>query len=111
MGRDLFEEEVFVFTPKGEVISLAADSTPIDFAYAVHTDVGHHCVGAKVNGRIVPLQHRLQSGDFLEILTSKSSQGPSRDWLNFVKTSRARNKIDRYRRQSRNKPVINFGGN
>ena len=70
---DLYEEEVFVFTPKGEVISLASGATPVDFAYAVHTDVGHHCVGAKVNGNIVPLQHSLQSGDFVEVLTSKSS--------------------------------------
>ena len=69
---DLFEDEVFVFTPKGEVMSLAAGSTPLDFAYAVHTDVGHRCVGAKVNGKITPLHYRLQSGDIVEILTSKS---------------------------------------
>lgn len=106
---DLFEEEVFVFTPKGEVISLAADSTPVDFAYAVHTDVGHHCVGAKVNGRIVPLQHTLQSGDFVEVLTSKSSQGPSRDWLNFVKTSRARNKIRQWFKKERRQDSEHIG--
>ncbi len=90
---DLFEDEVFVFTPKGEVKSLAAGSTPLDFAYAVHTDVGHRCVGAKVNGKITPLHYRLQSGDIVEILTSKQERGPSRDWLSLVKTSRARNKI------------------
>ncbi len=106
---DLFEEEVFVFTPKGEVISLASGSTPIDFAYAVHTDVGHHCVGAKVNGRIVQLQHTLQSGDFVEVLTSKSSQGPSRDWLNFVKTSRARNKIRQWFKKERRQDSEHIG--
>jgi guanosine-3',5'-bis(diphosphate) 3'-pyrophosphohydrolase len=90
---DLFEDEVFVFTPRGEVKSLAAGSTPLDFAYAVHTDVGHRCVGAKVNGKIAPLHYRLQSGDIVEILTSKSERGPSRDWLSLVRTTRARNKI------------------
>jgi GTP pyrophosphokinase len=90
---DLFEDEVFVFTPKGEVKSLAAGSTPLDFAYMVHTDVGHRCVGAKVNGKIVPLHYQLRSGDIVEILTSKQDRGPSRDWLSLVRTSRARNKI------------------
>jgi GTP diphosphokinase / guanosine-3',5'-bis(diphosphate) 3'-diphosphatase len=90
---DLFEDEVFVFTPKGEVKSLASGATPLDFAYAVHTDVGHRCVGAKVNGKITPLHYRLQSGDIVEILTSKQERGPSRDWLSLVKTTRARNKI------------------
>ena len=90
---DLFEDEVFVFTPKGEVKSLAAGATPLDFAYAVHTDVGHRCVGAKVNGKIVPLHYQLGSGDIVEILTSKQERGPSRDWLALVRTSRARNKI------------------
>jgi GTP pyrophosphokinase len=90
---DLFSDEVYVFTPKGEVKSLPAGATPLDFAYAVHTDVGHRCVGAKVNGRIVPLHYTLQSGEFVEVLTSKQERGPSRDWMNLVKTSRARNKI------------------
>ncbi|HEX4008792.1 MAG TPA: bifunctional (p)ppGpp synthetase/guanosine-3',5'-bis(diphosphate) 3'-pyrophosphohydrolase [Solirubrobacteraceae bacterium] len=90
---DLFEDEVFVFTPKGEVKSLAAGSTPLDFAYEIHTDVGHRCVGAKVNAKIVPLSYQLRSGDIVEVLTSKRERGPSRDWLALVKTTRARNKI------------------
>ncbi len=90
---DLFEDEVFVFTPKGEVKSLAAGSTPLDFAYEIHTDVGHRCVGAKVGGKIVPLSYQLRSGDIVEVLTSKRERGPSRDWLALVKTTRARNKI------------------
>src|SRR5580765_6654275 len=94
---DLFDEEVFVFTPKGEVKTLPAGATPIDFAYAVHTDVGHRTVGAKVNGRIVPLHYRLHSGDRVEILTGKSAaRGPSRDWLSLVASSRARNKIRQF---------------
>jgi GTP diphosphokinase / guanosine-3',5'-bis(diphosphate) 3'-diphosphatase len=93
LREQLIEEEVFVFTPKGEVKSLAAGSTPLDFAYEIHTDVGHRCVGAKVNGKIVPLHYELRSGDIVEILTSKRERGPSRDWLALVKTTRARNKI------------------
>src|SRR5437660_10692532 len=90
---DLFDEEVYVFTPRGEVKTLPAGATPIDFAYAVHTDVGHRTVGAKVNSRIVPLHYRLHNGDFVEILTSKSGRGPSRDWMKIAASSRARNKI------------------
>jgi GTP pyrophosphokinase len=102
LRTDLFSEEVYVFTPKGEVKVLPAGATPIDFAYAVHTDVGHRTVGAKVNGRIVPLHYRLSSGDFVEILTSRSGRGPSRDWLSVVKSSRARNKIRQwYQRETR----------
>jgi GTP pyrophosphokinase len=93
---DLFDEEVFVFTPKGEVKTLPAGATPIDFAYAVHTDVGHRTVGAKVNGRIVPLHYKLRNGDRVEVLTSKSGRGPSRDWLSLVASSRARNKIRQF---------------
>jgi len=100
---DLLSDEVYVFTPKGEVKSLPGGSTPIDFAYAVHTDVGHRTVGAKVNGRIVPLHYRLKSGDFVEILTSKQQgRGPSRDWLSLAASSRARNKIRQwYSRETR----------
>ncbi|HSP71500.1 MAG TPA: bifunctional (p)ppGpp synthetase/guanosine-3',5'-bis(diphosphate) 3'-pyrophosphohydrolase [Gaiellaceae bacterium] len=90
---DLFSDEVHVFTPKGQVKTLPAGSTPIDFAYAVHTDVGHRTVGAKINGRIVPLHYRLRNGDFVEILTSKTGRGPSRDWMSVAQSSRARNKI------------------
>ena len=93
LRTDLFDDEVYVFTPKGEVKTLPAGATPIDFAYAVHTDVGHRTVGAKVNGRIVPLHYRLKNGDFVEILTSKSGRGPSRDWMTLAASSRARNKI------------------
>lgn len=89
---DLFEDEVFVFTPKGDVKTLPKGSTPVDFAYSIHTDIGNRIVGAKVNGRIVPIDYQLNNGEFVEILTSKTAR-PSRDWLNFVKTSRARSKI------------------
>src|SRR6187399_2037576 len=90
---ELASDEVYVFTPKGEVKNLPAGATPIDFAYSVHTDVGHRTVGAKVNGRIVPLHYTLHSGDFIEILTSKGGRGPSRDWMTLARSSRARNKI------------------
>ena len=93
LKTDLFEDEVYVFTPKGEVKSLAAGATPLDFAYEVHTEIGHRCVGARVNGKIVPLHCELKSGDIVEILTAKRERGPSRDWLAMVKTTRARNKI------------------
>ncbi|NLD16929.1 MAG: bifunctional (p)ppGpp synthetase/guanosine-3',5'-bis(diphosphate) 3'-pyrophosphohydrolase [Tissierellia bacterium] len=92
---DFFTDEVFVFTPNGDVMSLAEGSTPIDFAYLVHTQVGHNCVGAKVNGRIVPLDYKLRNGNIVEIITDKNS-GPSLDWINIVKSSKAKNKIRQY---------------
>lgn len=90
---DLYQEQVFVFTPKGDAVELPAGSTPVDFAYRIHTEVGNRCIGARVNGHIVPLEYRLQNGDICEIITSKTPRGPSRDWLEFVKTPNARNRI------------------
>jgi len=99
---DLFHDEVFVFTPKGDVVRLPLGSTPIDFAYYIHTNIGHRCIGAMVNKRMVPLERSLESGDIVEILTSKTSEKPSRDWLNVVKTARARGKIKQwFRRQEK----------
>lgn len=97
---DLFTDEVFVFTPKGDVFGLPVDSTPIDFAYRVHTEVGHRSIGAKINGRIVPLDHKLKSGDIIEIITSKKDN-PSIDWLSFVKTAGARAKIKSWIKKAR----------
>ena len=106
---DLFEDEVFVFTPEGDVVSLPKGGTPVDFAYHIHTEVGHRCVGAKVNGKIVPLEYELENSDIVEILTSKKSNGPSRDWLNFVKTSKARSKIKRWFKRQRKDEIIDKG--
>src|SRR5689334_22147370 len=92
---DLYPEEVYIFTPAGEVKALPRDATPVDFAYAIHTDVGHQCVGARVNGKMVPLRTRLRNGDIVQVMTAPGHH-PSRDWLNFVVTSRARNKIKHY---------------
>jgi len=103
---DVFQDQVFVFTPKGEIKDLPAGSTPIDFAYRIHTDIGHRCIGAKVSGRIVPLDHRLQNGDIVEIITSKAARGPSRDWLTMVRTPGAREKIRQwFKRQQREENI------
>ncbi len=103
---DVFSDEVFVFTPKGDVIDLPTGSIPIDFAYRIHTDVGHRCVGAKVNGKIVPLEYKLVNGDIVEIITSKQNNGPSRDWLNIVGSSETRNKIRQwYKKEKREENV------
>src|SRR5690606_23314994 len=95
---DLFADEVYVFTPKGEVKSFPKGATPLDFAYAVHTEVGHHCSGAKVNGQIVPLKYQMRNGDIIEIITSPN-QRPKQDWLQFVVSSRARTKIRHFVRK------------
>ncbi len=103
---DVFTDEVFVFTPKGDVIDLPVGSTPLDFAYRIHTDVGHHCTGAKVNGKLVQLSYELKTGDIVEVLTSRQPTGPSRDWLDIVKTSQARSKIRAFfRKQLREEDV------
>ncbi len=106
---DLFEDEVFVFTPKGDVISLPKGSTPVDFAYNIHTEVGHNCRSAKVNGQIVSLEYELENGDIINIVTSNSESGPSRDWLNFVQTSKARTKIKRWFKQQRKEEIVQKG--
>lgn len=105
---DLFKNEIFVFTPKGDLIRLPAGSTPVDFAFAIHTDIGLHCLGARVNGRIAPLNARLKSGDTVEIITS-SAQRPSQDWINFVRTSRARSRIKRWLREEQFKHSVKLG--
>ncbi|WP_405846938.1 bifunctional (p)ppGpp synthetase/guanosine-3',5'-bis(diphosphate) 3'-pyrophosphohydrolase [Streptomyces niveus] len=107
---DLSRNEVFVFTPKGDVIALPAGATPVDFAYAVHTEVGHRTIGARVNGRLVPLESTLDNGDLVEVFTSKASgAGPSRDWLGFVKSPRARNKIRAWFSKERRDEAIEHG--
>jgi len=110
LKTDLEQDEVFVFTPKGRVITLPVGSTTVDFAYAVHTEVGHACIGAKVNGRLVSLDHVLASGDNVEIFTSKvETAGPSQDWLSFVVSPRARNKIRQWFSRERRVDMVEAG--
>ena len=105
---DMFADEVFVFTPQGDVINLPAGATPIDFAYNIHSAVGNHMVSAKVNGRIVPLNHRLQNGDVVEVMTSQSAHGPSRDWIKIARSSNARSKIRQwFKREKRDENIVN----
>jgi len=106
---DLFADTVFVFTPKGDVVELPADSCPIDFAYRVHTGVGHSCIGAKINGRIVTLDTKLKNGDIIEILTTKNPTGPSRDWVCLVKTSQAKNRIRQWFKKEKREENIARG--
>ena len=106
---DVYSSEVLVFTPKGEVKSLVKDATPIDFAYSVHTEVGHHCVGAKVNGKMVPLNTTLQTGDVVDIITSKNSKGPSWDWLKIAKSAGSKNKIRQFFRREMHDENIKIG--
>jgi GTP pyrophosphokinase len=106
---DLFKDQVFVFTPRGDVIDLPVGSTPIDFAYRIHTDIGHHCTGARVNGKLVPLNYAFRNGDVCEILTSKSSRGPSSDWLAFAATSPAKSRIRQWFRRVNREENIQLG--
>src|SRR5208283_5851813 len=105
---DLYPEEVYTFTPKGKVVVLPRDATPVDFAYSVHTEVGHTCVGAKVNGRMAPLRQKLHSGDIVEIQTSPTHH-PSRDWLQLAKSARARQKIKHWLNVHQRERAIEIG--
>ena len=106
---DLFSDEIFVFTPKGVVINLASGSTPIDFAYRIHTDIGNKCIGAKVNGKIVPLDYKLKTGEIVEIITSQSAKGPNMDWLNIAKSNQAKSKIRAWFKKAKKEENINKG--
>src|SRR4030088_1129510 len=106
---DLFQDEVYVFSPKGDVLNLPAGSTPVDFAYRIHTEVGHRCIGAKVNGRMVPLDHTLGNGEIVDILTTRGPHGPSRDWLTFVKSASARERIRKWFKSQRREEDVAKG--
>jgi GTP pyrophosphokinase len=108
LKMDLYPDEVYTFTPKGKVVVVPAESTPIDFAYTIHTEVGHTCVGAKVNGRMVPLRTKLRTGDIVEIVTQKDHK-PSQDWLTFVKSPRARNKIKHWLNEDQRRRAVDIG--
>jgi GTP pyrophosphokinase len=108
LKMDLYPDEVYTFTPKGKVVVVPADGTPVDFAYTIHTEVGHTCVGAKVNGRMVPLRTKLRTGDIVEIVTQKEHK-PSRDWLTFVKSPRARNKIKHWLNEDQRRRAVEIG--
>ncbi len=108
LKMDLYPDEVYTFTPKGKVVVVPADATPVDFAYTIHTEVGHTCVGAKVNGRMVPLRAKLRTGDIVEIVTQKDHK-PSRDWLTFVKSPRARNKIKHWLNEDQRRRAVEIG--
>jgi GTP diphosphokinase / guanosine-3',5'-bis(diphosphate) 3'-diphosphatase len=108
LKMDLYPDEVYTFTPKGKVVVIPADGTPIDFAYTIHTEVGHTCVGAKVNGRMVPLRSKLHTGDIVEVVTQKDHK-PSRDWLTFVKSPRARNKIKHWLNEDQRQRAVEIG--
>src|SRR5205807_10161027 len=105
---DLYPEEVYTFTPKGKIVILPRDGTPVDFAFTIHTEVGNNCVGARVNGRMVPLRHKLRSGDIVEIIT-QAGHNPSRDWLAIVKSSRARNKIKHWLNLHQQERAVEIG--
>ena len=106
---DLFASQVYVFTPRGDVLELPAGSTPLDFAFKIHSDIGCKCVGAKINGKIVTINHTLQNGDIVEILTNPNSSGPNIDWLRIAKSSTARTKIRQYLKKKNRSGTIDKG--